>query len=253
MFIVYKLFQIISPLSLALVLEIIFFSKTPLAVLLPVTLLITASAVWLYHRFKFTAEFFSFLISPLVFVAVTILFALFIDKTWLYHLYAGFVAIFLFVYLGRMLDYKFYPTRYQPYSLENFSWYMAMLSTFLFFSFAFGLIIFLKMKLLFLALIVLAFSLLLLYQIFWINKIQFADSHVFIVAIAVVLVELFAAIYYLPTGFYVNAFILTVAFYLMTGLARAFLSGSLDKKKIINFLAISAVCLVAILATARWI
>jgi hypothetical protein len=178
---------------------------------------------------------------------------MFIEKNIFFHVFAVLTSIFLFVYFGRILDYKFYPKRYQPYSLENFSWYLDILTIFLFFSFVFALIIFLKVNVVYLIIPVLLVCLLLTYQLFWVNKITFSDSNVFIFAISLVLVELFVAVYYLPTSYFINSFILTIAFYLMTGLARYFLMGSLDKKRKLNFIIVSAVCLIVILATAQWV
>jgi len=123
----------------------------------------------------------------------------------------------------------------------------------LYFSLAFAMIIFIKVELLILVVVTLAVCLLLCYQLFWVNKIRFSDSNILVLAISVVLVEMFVAIYYLPTSFFVNAFILSIAFYLMTGLSRYFLLGNLDKKRIISFLVVSGICLMAILATAQWV
>jgi len=253
MFLLNKAFQFLSAFFLLLTLELLLSHEKLLWIFSPIAVLLVIVTLWLFNKKKFNLEFLSFLISPVLFVITCIGFSLFIEKNIFFHFIAAGASIFLYIYFGRILDYKFYPKRYQPYSLENFSWYLDIIIVFLFFSLAFALIIFLKVKLLVLIAPAVLIGLLLAYQLFWVNKINFSDSNVFIFTIGVVMVELFCAVYYLPTSFYINAFILTIAFYLMTGLGRYFLLGSLDKKKVINFLIVSVVCLTVILATAQWV
>jgi len=57
---------------------------------------------------------------------------------------------------------------------------------------------------------------------------------------------------YLPTSYYVNAFILAVAAYIMLGLSREFIQKALDRKKVISYLSISGLLLLLILTTAQW-
>jgi len=253
MFLLNKLLQFLTPLSLLIIFEILIYKEKWLWIISPIVVVLVILTLWSFNRRKINIEFFSFLISPFIYVTSCIAFVLFVEENLFYHAFAVAASIFLFIYLGRILDYKFYPKRYQPYSLENFSWYLNLIISFVFFSFIYALIIFIKVKMIYLVVPVLAVSMLLAYQLFWVNKIKFRESNVFVFTIAVVLVELFSAIYYLPTSFFINALILTVAFYLMTGLSRYFLLGNLNRKKIINFIIVSAVCLVAILATAQWV
>lgn len=253
MFLINKLFQFFSAVFLLVTFEILFYKVNLIWIFSPILLVLVIISIFFFTKRKFNREFFQFLISPVLYVVSCIGFSMFIEKNIFFHVFAVLTSIFLFVYFGRILDYKFYPKRYQPYSLENFSWYLDILTIFLFFSFVFALIIFLKVNVVYLIIPVLLVCLLLTYQLFWVNKITFSDSNVFIFAISLVLVELFVAVYYLPTSYFINSFILTIAFYLMTGLARYFLMGSLDKKRKLNFIIVSAVCLIVILATAQWV
>ena len=253
MFLINKFLQIVSAAFLFLTFELLIYNESLIWIFSPILIVLVIVSLWFFNKRKFNKEFLRFLISPVLYVISCIGFSLFIEKNIFFHVFAAVISVFLFIYFGRILDYKFYPKRYQPYSLENFSWYLDILIVFLFFSFIYASIVFIKIKILFLIIPVLVVILLLAYQLFWVNKIKFSDSSVFIFAISVILVELFSAIYYLPISFFINAFILTIAFYLMTGLARYFLLGSLDKKRILNFVIVSAVCLIAVLATAQWV
>ncbi|HUT22101.1 MAG TPA: hypothetical protein VMX18_01680 [Candidatus Bipolaricaulota bacterium] len=253
MFLINKLAQFLTSIMLVLTIEIIMLNENLLWIFGSLSAVLVFFALLMFNRWKLRPGFWGLVISPLIYVISSISFSLFLNKGWTLHLFAVFSGIVLFLYLGRILDFKFYPARYQPYSLENFSWYLNILTVFLFCSFVYAMVVFLKINSLFLALTVLLVSCLLTYQLFWVNKIKFSDGRIFVFSISFILVELFGALYYLPTSYFVNGLVMTIAFYLMTGLARFFLLGSLDKKRIINFVIISAVCFAVILLTAQWI
>ena len=144
------------------------------------------------------------------------------------------------------------PFKYQPYSLESLSLYVSILSA-LFFSIAcFGSLILLQLPKLWVALILIIFFFLLNYQYFWINKYSWNKSWPFVLIILVAMVEIYSAISYLPTGYYVNALILAVAYYLFLGLSKQSLSGNISLKKIWEFLIVGGLCLALVLISARW-
>ena len=67
------------------------------------------------------------------------------------------------------------------------------------------------------------------------------------------MVEIFFALNFLPVSFYVNAFALTIVFYLMIGLSRQFLLENLNRKSVISHLVIASLVLVVVFASAQWV
>jgi hypothetical protein len=65
-------------------------------------------------------------------------------------------------------------------------------------------------------------------------------------------VELFVAISYLPTGYYVNSFILTISYYLMLGFSKHFLANTLTKRRVAIYVSLAVVSVLAVLLTAQW-
>ena len=72
-------------------------------------------------------------------------------------------------------------------------------------------------------------------------------------ATAVLITELFAAISFLPTGFYTNAAFLTLAVYVLLGLSRADALHKLSKEVLRRYLTLFLVLTTIIALTSQWI
>ena len=68
---------------------------------------------------------------------------------------------------------------------------------------------------------------------------------------ALILIEIFWALSFLPTSFYINSFILTICYYVISGLAKNRLSNNLNKTIIKKYILVGGVCLLLIIFTAR--
>lgn len=68
---------------------------------------------------------------------------------------------------------------------------------------------------------------------------------------ALIILEVLWVLTFLPTSFYVNSFIITACFYVITGLTKNRLNNNLSKKIIRKYLLISGFCLLLIIFTAR--
>jgi hypothetical protein len=197
-------------------------------------------------------SFFHFLILPLTFGISSFLFSSFLVDKNAYHAIAALSAVCLFLVLRQYYFYFNYPFKYQPYSLESLSLYLCLLTGFFFFSSCFGTLILLQLNLFLLLAILFVVSGLMTYQFFWIHKVAIDKSRLFVVCIALVLVELFVAISYLPTGYYVNSFILTISYYLMLGFSKHFLANTLTKRRVAIYVSLAVVSVLAVLLTAQW-
>lgn len=209
-------------------------------------------AVWVICKSKFDKVFFHFLILPIFFSAAGMVFLLFSTQDFTYHAVAVLGAAALYLLLRQYLIYFNFPFKYQPYSLESLTFYISLLLVYFLFSSGFAGMTLLKLNFGFLLLVIVPILGLVCYQFFWIHKINFDKSWLLGLIILIIEVELLLAVSYLPTSYYVNAFILTVGSYLMLGLGKLFLLGALNKKNLTGYLFVGAISLIIILLTAQW-
>jgi len=145
-----------------------------------------------------------------------------------------------------------FPVKYQPYSLESLTFYTSLLTFFFLFSSGFAALVLIKLNLVVLLLITAPLAGLIIYQFFWIHKVDFSKSWLFVLIILLVILELIVAVSYLPTSYYVNAFILVACCYLMLGLSKIFVTSLLTKKKVASYLIVASILLIMIVGTAKW-
>ena len=74
----------------------------------------------------------------------------------------------------------------------------------------------------------------------------------FVAVIGLITTEIFLVATYLPSSVYVNAVLVTLAYYNMTGLARNWLLEIKERRILKRYVIISAVTFLIILATAKW-
>ena len=129
----YLLFSAYSILYLA-VLELIRFSVDFWWIGFIVMIVATIVLTWYLGKRKINVRWLQFLIAPLFFFISSFGFFVFISSAMAYHFFAVLVAAFSWIYFEQVLNYFYYPFRYHPYTLENFSYYLGLLSFFFFFS-----------------------------------------------------------------------------------------------------------------------
>lgn len=208
--------------------------------------------VFFISKFKFNKTFAHFVILPLLFAGSSGSFMIFIVNGWFYHLMVVLTGLGLYFLLRQYYFYFYLPNKYQPYSLESLSLYESLVAAFFVFSAAFGSFILLQMNFIIILAVIAVVVGLLTYQFFWIHKISWAKNWVFVAVIVLLIVQLLVAVSYLPTGYYVNAFVLVLFYYLMLGFSKHYLAQSLEKKRIWTYLAVGCICLLVVLLSAQW-
>jgi len=201
---------------------------------------------------KLNKNFLHFLILPFCFSVSGFLFLIFLVNLTLYHVLVVLIALILYFLVKQYYLYFYFPLKYQPYSLESLSVYIIMAAIFFLFSSLFAARILLRFDLILLLLIMVVMLSLIVYYFYWINKISFNRSKIFIIITALIAAELFVAISYLPTSYYVNAFMITISLYLVLNLGKLFLLDLLNKRRIINHIVVATIALLAVILTARW-
>lgn len=209
-------------------------------------------AVWHSSKQQFNKIFLNFLILPLALAFSGFSLALFIANALFFHIFAVLTAFLLYVLLWQYFLYFNLPYKYQPYSLEGLSWCIGLISGYFVFASCFGGLILLKFNIWIILPVLLIVSAFITYQFFWINKIDFDKNWLAVLIVILVLAELFYAISCLPTSYFVNAFVLTVSFYLMLGLGKLYFLNALTQKKVFTYFIVAGLALLAIFVTAQW-
>lgn len=221
---------------------------TILPALLFVGLLLGRLVGWKFRAFSFWA----FVGTPMLFVASSFFFVLFLGDG----LHRGAVmlvaALFTFFYAEHLFSYIRTPSTYMPYALEHLTMLLSVMTVFLGVSAAFGLRMFLQAPISLLSAGVFALISFLAYATFWTSKVEHKRGLAFGMGGALILTELFAALSFLPTTFFVNATAIALGAYLFLGVSRAHFVQTLSRKTISWYAAVCAVLFVFIAGTAQW-
>ncbi|MBI5077692.1 hypothetical protein HZB94_04920 [Candidatus Falkowbacteria bacterium] len=209
-------------------------------------------AILIVCRGRLDGAFWHFLILPVIFAASSFFFFLFLTSELNFHLLVSLTGGALYLILHQYFTYVHFPSKYQPYTLENLTFYISIFSIFFIFSCAFASLILIQWSIFYLISVILLVMAVIIYKYFWVHKISIAEGWLFILIILLAQVEIFVAVSYLPTSYYVDAFILTVASYLMLGLSKNAILSSSNKKQTIIQLSVAAILLFAVLASAKW-
>lgn len=211
-------------------------------------------AVWRFcAASQIDKKWWNYLILPAVMATAVMAYSVFLSYKTVIQLLFAVNLVFLYFYLRYIYYYLLNPDSYKTFSIENISSYAGWLSFFLIAAVIYGLESFLNLPILLLALIILAATALLSYQIIWVNKIELKSSLPYILISCLIVVELCWSIYFLPFNYNISGLCLAICFYVINGLIKNQLLGELDRVKIKIYLALGSASLTLILFTARWI
>lgn len=254
MILINRLLSILSSLAVFIILELLFFRPRfliPLVIILVVAVSLTVLSLNNWQIKK--REGWNFLITPLLFVASGFLLIIFLEGAVLNHLVIIFISVFYGVLLENIFHYLHQPINYQPYSLENIFNYVSLITGFFVYTSFFGLIIFLNFPLWVLLILSFLVTLVLIYQIIWINKVAVGAKMIYLFILSLILTEVFWVVHFWPTSYLVSGLILSLIFYLIVNLARIYLKASLTREMVKRYLLIALIVLLLTLATAQWI
>lgn len=215
-----------------------------------VLLLIT---IWNFTKKTFNRRFFNFLITPMIFSISSFGLLLFVSVDLYYHLLVFVSGIMLFLFLEQILNYFYFAVRYQPYTLEYFSFYWNILAIMAFSSCLFGFRILYQYNLYLVASVYLILIFFITKEIFWVNKIEWEKYALFCLTLPIIMFELFVVFSYLPSSYYVNAVILTVVYYMMISLSRLFLQEKLNRRNLLSHIIVGGISILVVLFTAQWV
>lgn len=160
-------------------------------------------------------------------------------------------SLFAYLFLTTVFRFLYEPRKYPPYSLENFSFSLSFIDGFLFFSIIFALITFFNLSLTKSLFFVFCLGLGLTIFVLWTIKLSVSKTHIFIVSL--ILLELFYALTFLPTSFYINSLVLTTLFFLMINLViKKSKEGILASGVVGKHIFFASLALILIMLVAQW-
>ncbi len=247
------LLSLITPFFLFLSAELIEFFPGSIYYLLP---LANALVIFTVYGMVRNSSFYGrldFLIFPLVFLNGSIASLLILNSRFLAQGLIFFSAGMIWYYIKSVYFFHHKPIFYKTFQISNISVYGNFLSIFFFSSALFGIRSFLNWPVWGIILVLTFLFLLVIYQLNWAHKIPLADSGVHILADSLILVEIAWSLSFLPLRFYILGLLLSAAYYIITGLTRHYLLGTLAAKNVKAYLGVGLFSVIIILLSARWI
>lgn len=211
-------------------------------------------AVWRFSAAsQVDKQWWNYLILPAVMTTAVMAYSVFLSFKPAIQLLFILNLAFLYFYLRQIYYYLLNPSLYKVFSLENISSYASWFSFFLLAAAVYGLQSFLNLPIFYLALVILAATALISYQIIWANKIELKKGLPYILISCLLLVELGWSISFLPFNYNISGFCLAICFYMVSGLTKNQLLGKLDAARVKMYLTLGSVSLFLMLFTARWV
>lgn len=196
-----------------------------------------------------------FLTTPVLFILASMAASIFLNNSYIKLLFSGFAGFIIFLYLENLFLYFYVPSKYNIYSLENISGYINLIIVF-FASFSsyglktsFGINIYRISGLVAINLMIMAA---LIHQTLWINKINFRETKNYMLITVFLLAQIYLIIFFLPSSFYVNGLIFSLAYYVIVSLIKYKLLNKLEKRVIIQYVLTGTLLFSALLLTTKW-
>jgi hypothetical protein len=198
------------------------------------------------------SNFLNLAATPLFLFFGGLLFLVFLENVLLRHFVVFLFSVLIFAVLQSItLKFNFRP-KYQPHSLENIVNHINSLSVFLIASGFLSLLIFLAIPLWILVFSFSVFIILITIQLLWFSESSIKAAWPYLFVITVLMIEIFWVVSFLPTSIYVGGMILTLTYYLLSGITKNFLLGIRGAKVVKRYLTVTIISLIIILSTAKW-
>ncbi len=197
-------------------------------------------------------SFFLFLATPLFLVLGQFIFVLFLEGKLLRHIIAIIPTMILGIFLENTYVHFQKKEKYEQHSMGNILSFLSLIILYLFAASLFGFIVYLNVSLWIATFIIMFVAFIVTEQVMYFHEVSFQKSWPYLVITSLVAGEFFWVINFLPSSLYVNAFILTVLYYLMIGVSRNHLLGILNRSVFLRYFFISIFSLLVVLITAKW-
>lgn len=202
---------------------------------------------------KYSGRWYHYFIWPFNFTFGLVAFSVLIPSTLI--LQAVFLVYFLLVFYYLKLVYRrlLKPDTFDRPEFDNFSSYANFVSFYFLSSAIYGLQTFLNVNISSLIFAVILFAYLTIFQVYWVNKIDLKKNLHFVLFIVLILTQIAWATSFLTLSFYILGLILAVSYYILIGIVRFYILGTLDARLVSLYLIFGFSSILLVLLTTRWI
>jgi len=249
-----KFIPLVTSLVLFIGWEIMIFSPKYFFIIVAVLMVSLIILLLRLNKFDFKSKDFWLLATPTLLLALfTTLFLLFLNYSIVKHIVIIVIAVVNYYFITYLYYFLCRITRYTPLSLESSSSYFNII-TYLFLGVVvYGLINLLNLKIWYLAILLIVVTFILTYQFFWINKIHERQNFLISVLVAILLVEFFWSISFLPVSHFISGLSLAIIYYILTNILLLHFLEKFDKKILRRYLSVGLICIFVILLSAQWL
>ena len=220
------------------------------------TAIILASFAFTARQFVIASnkaeKWWNYFILPALFSLNLIVFSTMVSDTFLLQVLFVLNLVFLYMYFRSIFYYLTEHSKYKEHSMENFSSFINFLSVYFLASGIYGLQSFLNAPIWLLMIIFLAEICLIIYQVMWANKINLKMGFFYIIIAGLTMLELAWSISFLTLSYYILGLIVVVCYYILIGMIRFYLLGTLTATQIKQYLIFGFSSILVVLFTARW-
>lgn len=188
-----------------------------------------------------------FLINSALFYAIISVSSLLIQTVFV------FSSLLLFFYLRSSYLYYFKPLKKTIFRLEELGFFVSFLVWLFFLVSVFGLKNFLNLPIWQIDLILSPVLLILLLDLFWINKIQIKNNLYILILILLTQIEIVTVIYFLSFSYLILALIVAIIFYSSVGVFLNFSKEEVNRGNIRYYINFSIISLLLIFLSSRWL
>lgn len=215
-------------------------------------LVINVLFIWFSVRRKLNADFWNYLISPFFYLLGGLLFLGFADGQAMKQAVTVIVAIGELVYLYHLITYFYHKYKYKKHALSGISRVLNITSIFFLLNSFFNFHALLNIPSLLILIISAIVIYLTIYQFFCISRIRLEGHIFFIIISTLVLLELFYAVTWLPFLSHNKSLLIVSFYYLITGLSKHHLEGTLARSVYSRYFLVTGVIWIIVLLTSRW-
>ncbi|MEK7158775.1 MAG: hypothetical protein AAB733_04355, partial [Patescibacteria group bacterium] len=191
-------------------------------------------------------------IPPFFFWSGAYAIAMFFGFPFFQHLIAALSAGALWWFFENLFYYRYRPSEYLPYALENISSYLNIASSFFWFSTLFNFILLFNLQEGAVTMGATAMASALILQTFWVNKIAMKDYRVLWGVITLLMGEAFWIMHFSPLDPYVTGLLMTILLYVFVHLSRHHFLQSLSPNVIRRYFLIGGSVFLITLLSAQW-
>jgi hypothetical protein len=230
-----------------------FWLPLPAFISLAVSLVAAGALLSRLGKWEFaTARFWFFVGSPFLLIFSCDALVLFLESDVLKATIGLVTALLVFFFCEHLFTYLHLPAAYRVRAIEHASLVMNIVTFFFAVTSLYGFRLFLSAPLWALATACFIVALFLFSSTLWTCKVERARLLPYALGGAVLSTEMFSVLSYLPSGFFTNAALLSILFYLYLGLSRAFVLGKWSSAVLRRYVAISALLVTVVVGTATW-